>query len=340
MVLAMHGLVLEYMHRQLLDGVTLITPMPPPLLMHVLSPAKTVAPQQKPQNKRQKPLSQTTATADTVQQNPASEDASVLPSVPDGDTHIAQNSGDAPSVADSSTVEAPVQQESPAVPDGSQAAWPPDTRLSYGVKGYYRGDFYGWGSVQWQHRDGRYQVEVDMRLALLFTGNLISQGMLTADRLEPRVYEERGMGRVRRLAFDGTAVTLNDGSSVAQPLGVQDTASQFVDLTHRFASGRHILEVGSEVSVWLARPREMILWTYDVVALETLQLPELGEVPAFHLKPRPPANPRGVINAELWFAPSLQYLPVRIRVNLGNDNYAEMTVKRIEQGASPVTEPR
>ncbi len=208
------------------------------------------------------------------------------------------------------------------------------------MKGYYRGDFYGWGQVQWQHNEGRYQVQVDMRLALLFTGTLVSQGELSAQGLQPRVYEERGMGRARQMVFDGAMVTLSDGSQLRQPQGVQDTASQFVDLTHRFSSGRQALVVGAEVPVWLARPREMMLWTYDVVALETLQLPELGEVPAFHLKPRPLVNARGVINAELWFAPSLQYLPVRIRVNLGNDNYVELTVKRIEQGVSPAAVPQ
>ena len=82
----------------------------------------------------------------------------------------------------------------------------------------------------------------------------------------------------------------------------------------------------------MARPREMNLWTYDVVALDTLQIPDVGDVAAYHLQPRGVAKPGGVINADLWFAPSLQYLPVRIRINLGGDNYADLLVNRIEQG--------
>jgi len=217
-------------------------------------------------------------------------------------------------------------------------AWPADTRLSYNVKGYYRGDFYGSGQVQWQHKDGRYQVQVDGRMALFFTGTLISQGELSADGLRPRVYEERALGRVRNLSFDGLDVTFHDGKTLPQPDGVQDTASQFVELSHRFSSGRQALVVGAEVSVWLARPRQMNLWVYDVVALETLQIAEFGAVPAFHLQPRQVANPSGTITADLWFAPSLQYLPVRIRINAGNDNYADLLVNRIEQGAAPVND--
>ena len=57
----------------------------------------------------------------------------------------------------------------------------------------------------------------------------------------------------------------------------------------------------------------------------------LGPVEAFHLKPRPLANPRGNITAEMWFAPSLQYLPVRIRVAMGDATYVDLMVDKIEQ---------
>lgn len=335
----MHVVVLGYLRQQLFDDTMLVTPMPQPLFMHVLRPLAAATPQRLKKNdqknrRRIPPPIATQPTPTEPLQNglvePAPEETQAA--LPDPQV--------VPDAADLANAEPPTPPESLAPTSATQDAWPVDTRLSYSVKGYYRGDFYGWGQVQWQHSDGRYQVQVDMRLALLFTGTLISQGELTANGLQPHVYEERGMGRARRMVFDGTSVVFNDGSQQLQPAGVQDTASQFVELTHRFSSGRQALEVGSEVPVWLARPREMHLWTYDVLALETLQLPELGEVQAFHLKPRPVANPRGVIHAELWFAPGLQYLPVRIRVNLGGDNYVEMTVKRIEQGAPPVTPPQ
>jgi len=78
------------------------------------------------------------------------------------------------------------------------------------------------------------------------------------------------------------------------------------------------------------------------VAEETLQTPELGPVQAFHLRPRPIANPAGEITAEIWFAPSLQYLPVRVRIALGGDNFVDLMVERIDQGAPqqrPAAEP-
>ena len=116
-----------------------------------------------------------------------------------------------------------------------------------------------------------------------------------------------------------------------RPPGVQDTASQFVELSHRFASGKDVLEVGRNVSFWMARPGAVDLWTYDIVGKEMLQSADLGSFEAFHLKPRPIANPRGNITAEMWFAPSLQYLPVRIRVSMGSEAHVDLLVDKIEQ---------
>ena len=85
------------------------------------------------------------------------------------------------------------------------------------------------------------------------------------------------------------------------------------------------------MNFWLARPGGVDQWTYDVVGEETIQLPRLGAVRAVHLKPRPLAKPRGPITAEMWFAPSLQYLPVRIRLTSGPDTFVDLMVETIEQ---------
>jgi hypothetical protein len=126
-------------------------------------------------------------------------------------------------------------------------------------------------------------------------------------------------------------VVLENGRAVPRPPGVQDTASQFVELSQRFARGQEVLEVGRTVRVWLARPGGVDHWIYDVVAQETLRTPRLGDIPAFHLKPRVIPNARGNIYAEMWFAPTLQYLPVRIKVLMGNEAYLDLVVDHIEQ---------
>ena len=81
----------------------------------------------------------------------------------------------------------------------------------------------------------------------------------------------------------------------------------------------------------MALPGGVDEWTYDVVGEDTLHLPRLGAVRALHFKPRPLAKPRGPIQAEIWFAPTLQYLPVRIRITQGADSYMDLLVETIEQ---------
>ena len=208
------------------------------------------------------------------------------------------------------------------------------------MKGYYRGPIWGSARVQWQRQQSRYQVRLEMTLALVLRLSMTSQGEATDAGLVPSDYEERFLWGARRMSFDSGYVRSIDGNSVPQiltpRLPLQDTASQFVELSHRFASGREKLAVGSQVRFWLARPQGTSLWTYDVVGEDTLQSPELGPVQAFHLRPRPIANPAGEITAEIWFAPSLQYLPVRVRIALGGDNFIDLLAERIEQGAPPV----
>jgi hypothetical protein len=238
--------------------------------------------------------------------------------------------------------EQPASQETAAAEEQPQTqapqeasaldSWPTDTRLTYRLGGRYReGELYGDARVQWQREGGSYQVRLDIEIRPWVSMVMTSQGEVTQGGLAPRAYEESRRGKRRAAAFGDDAITLEGGRSAPRPDGVQDTASQFVELSHRFATGREVLEVGRTVDVWLARPGGVERWTYDVAARETLQTPHLGEIEAYHLKPRPLANPRGNVTAEMWFAPTLQYLPVRIRVSMGDTAHADLLVERIEQ---------
>jgi hypothetical protein len=209
------------------------------------------------------------------------------------------------------------------------ATWPPDTRLRYKLSGYFRGDLHGDARVLWQRQDERYQVRVEVEIGFLAKLTMTSQGEV-GPVLQPQAYEEVRNGNPRGLRVGEREILLANGNVVRKPEGVQDTASQFVELTHRFATGREKLEVGRAVTFPMARPGAVDLWTYDIVEREVLAT-RLGPIEAFHLVPRPLANPRGNITAEMWFAPALQYLPVKIRVNMGDEARIDLLVEFIDQ---------
>ncbi len=225
--------------------------------------------------------------------------------------------------------------------------WPSDTRLSYQLGGYFRGPLYGSAQVQWTRlasasasvvdiaESDRYQVRVNISVGGLANPQFTSQGRIRADGLLPEVYEEQLPNGQRSVKLDAGGVVMQNGTRLLRPPlepdSVQDTASQFVDVGHRFAQGRARLVAGETLRIWLARPGGLDEWIYDIGAAETLYLPLLGAVQAYHLKPRPLAKARGTITAEMWIAPSLQYLPVRVKVNLNSDTHVDLLVKTIEQ---------
>jgi hypothetical protein len=229
-------------------------------------------------------------------------------------------------VAAASTPAAPASAATPAF----VASWPGDTRLSYQLGGHYRGELHGSARVLWQRAGTRYQAVVELNAGLLASLSFSSQGEITATGLHPEVYEENVRGRRRGVRL-GEQLRLNSGEQVPRPDGVQDTASQFVELAHRFATGQLRPAAGQQIRFALARPGGVDEWTYDVVGEETLHLPRLGAVATWHLKPRRIDKPRGPLTAEMWFAPSLQYLPVRIRISQDADTYLDLLADTIEQ---------
>lgn len=235
-------------------------------------------------------------------------------------------------VASAPTQVASAPAAAASAPFASLDHWPTDTRLTYRLGGEWRsGPLFGDARVQWQRDGDKYQVRLDVKIQVFGTQVLTSQGEVTPQGLVPRDYEELRPGKRRIAHFGDEVLVLENGKTVPRPPGVQDTASQFVELAQRFATGKEVLEVGRTVTVWLARPGGVDQWTYDIVERETLQTPRLGPVEAFHLKPRALANPRGNITAEMWFAPSLQYLPVKIRVIMGTEAHLDLLVDQIEQ---------
>jgi hypothetical protein len=354
-VLLGHAVALHWASSHLQWQVSLLKPMTEPMYTRVLAPqepppvpalAAAPAPEPPPAPRRMRaaPSVPRTATPTMAEAQPApepppqqteepvaagpAEPASAPPAAEPAQETTAQ----APEPAASTpAASAPGTGTPTTVAGADPAGWPPDTRLRYRLGGRFRsGQLYGDARVLWQRDAQRYQVRVEVDVTFMASLVMTSQGEVGGGTLLPQAYEEVRNGKPRGLRVGESEVMLANGNVVPRPQGLQDTASQFVELSHRFATGREQLEVGRAVSFWMARPGAVDLWTYDVVEREMLRTP-LGEIEAFHLKPRPIANPRGNITAEMWFAPSLQHLPVRIRVSMGEEAQIDLLVEAIDQ---------
>lgn len=258
-------------------------------------------------------------------------------------------------VAPASGAEMAPAASAPAVSAGAVAAasapapaafdWPPSTRLSYDLVGNYRGPLHGTAQVDWLRDGPRYQVRLEVHLALVVTRRMLSDGVLGPNGLSPRRYDEETevpLRETRRLTvhFEPDRILLANGKTQDPVAGVQDTASQFVQMTWLYLTQPGRLQVGQSVEFPLALPRRLGRWTYDVAEQAELALP-FGSVNAFHLVPRAGARRANEMEVDFWIAPSLQYLPVKITIRQDAESYAELSLDRrpLQAGPAPASAP-
>ena len=238
-------------------------------------------------------------------------------------------------VADSPgiTATAPAAASAPVM---ASFEWPVSTRVSYVLTGNYRGEVNGNAQVEWIRAGSRYQVHLDLSVgpsfAPLITRRMSSDGEITAAGLTPRRYDQDTkvvMSDRQRInvQFESDFVVLANGERRASLAGVQDTASQFVQLTYLLSTRPELLRVGGTVEMPLALPKKVDVWIYDVVAQETLYT-SFGELPTIHLKPRHAAQKSGDLSADIWFAPQLRYLPARIRIQQDASTFIDLMIAR------------
>ena len=245
-------------------------------------------------------------------------------------------------VADSPGATAAAPAAAASVPAMASFDWPVSTRVSYVLTGNYRGEVNGNAQVEWIRVGSRYQVHLDLSVgpsfAPLITRRMSSDGEITAAGLTPRRYDQDTKvvltDRQRiNVQFESDFVVLANGERRASFPGVQDTASQFVQLTYLLSTRPDLLRVGGTVEIPLALPKKVDVWIYDVVAQETLRTP-FGELPTIHLKPRHAAQKSGDLSADIWFAPQLRYLPARIRIQQDANTFIDLMIARPPEMAS------
>lgn len=275
---------------------------------------------------------------------PAPEDPGVAPPVAAGDPSVPELP---PAQPDAAPPAAPAPLASASGEAAGQGAgtgfdWPPSARVSYTLHGNYRGEVRGSAQVEWLRVAERYQVHIDVLIgpsfAPLVTRRMSSDGLITPDGLAPRHYHEetRVAFRTRRaqVRFGPDWITLNNGREVPAPPGVQDTASQFVQLTQRLTLNPELLKPGTAIEFPLALPRRQDRWFYDVVGSDDLETP-FGRVEAYHLRPRRETKRRDELVADVWFAPRLLYLPVRIVIRQDEENYVDLMISKLPELAAP-----
>lgn len=221
-------------------------------------------------------------------------------------------------------------------PNAPTFVWPKAVRVNYKMQGNFRGPIYGQASVEWLRADNRYQVFVEASVGPSFapigSWQLSSEGEIRPEGLYPRHYENLNRlltksSPIQTIVLDDNEITLATGNKVPRLPGVQDPASQFIHLAYMFMMNPALLMPGNTIimnMVWLKKAEAL---AYDVMADQTISTP-MGELETVHVRPRRLEGDANNMSAEIWFAPSLQYLPVRILTRANEKTYMDMQMSR------------
>ncbi|MFM2073863.1 MAG: hypothetical protein RJB34_168 [Pseudomonadota bacterium] len=198
---------------------------------------------------------------------------------------------------------------------------PSQTRLVYDITGQVKGrNVFAEGVFEWTVQDGRYDAVLAIRMPLLGSRTQTSTGRIGPLGLMPERFGERQRDEAAtHFDYEGQRVRFSRNRPDA-PLapGTQDRLSVILQLAAQLQA--QPLETGQSVEVPVASSREVALWRWTVGEMLTLDLPQ-GSVLARHLT-RAALDERDQ-TIELWMAPSLQYLPARIRISQSNGDWLD-----------------
>ena len=204
---------------------------------------------------------------------------------------------------------------------------PPPQRLEFDVVGQAKKFQYrASAELLWQHDGQHYQARQEIKVLFLGSRTQSSQGNITAQGLQPLQFIDRSR-REQTAQFDHGAgmVRFNHPDTPAEPLlpGMQDRLSVFIQLGALLAAAPERYPQGSQIQMATVGGRSADRWTFRIEGPETLNLPD-GPLSTLKLQRLPRDAQDEEQQAQLWLAPSLAYLPARIRLTQNQGDFVDL----------------
>jgi hypothetical protein len=224
----------------------------------------------------------------------------------------------------------PLQAAAPGGAGGPSAklvsnfVFPPPLRLKYRVTGDIKGfPYYLKGDLQWQQDGKGYDARLEISHFLLGSRVQTSRGDLGPRGLEPIRFGDKVRSEVAAHFERTNGKVIFSANTPEAPLlpGAQDHLSAFMQLASMLAGAPSSFPEGTTIAFDAVGPRTVESWVFKVGALEKLNLPG-GMINTIRLS-RDAVGDYGT-RGDIWLAPSLGYLPVRIRVTEPNNDVMDM----------------
>ena len=164
------------------------------------------------------------------------------------------------------------------------------------------------GVFNWQQNGSTYEAQLSYS-AFGFSRSQTSRGTVSATGLAPERFADKLRSEVAaHFNYPAKKVTFSANTpDVALLPGVQDRLSVLIQLGAQIAAAPARFPEGTALSFQTIGPRDGAMWLFTVQGQENLTLKLVR-------------NPRQDYDqkVELWLAPSLGYLPARIRITEQN----------------------
>ena len=225
---------------------------------------------------------------------------------------------------------APAPRE--AGPQAASFTIPGSVRLHYKVSAHSRNLlWHGDSELLWRHDGESYEAKLEVSAPLLPARTQRSTGRITADGLAPLRFSDRNRSEeAAHFERDQGKVSFSSNRPDA-PLspGAQDRLSVLLQLGALIAGDPGKFGPDAQIAIQTASTRDAETWVFTVEAEERLQLPG-GTVATLKLT----RNPRKEFDqkVELWLAPGMDYVPVRLRLTQPNGDWLDQQWSSTDRG--------
>ena len=206
---------------------------------------------------------------------------------------------------------------------------PNSATLEFNASGQIKGFNYSAGAqLQWQHDGQYYQARQSISMFLMGERAQISEGLITPQGLQPLNFTDKGR-KTQSASFDvagGKGRYSGGTADAAIADGIQDRLSVFLQLSALIAAAPEQYPPGTLIEMTSSSARSAARWQFRIGPSESLELP-FGSVLALRLD-KLPGKSSSDQRGSVWLAPAMQYLPVRIKLTQGQDDFVDLQLKK------------
>ena len=210
---------------------------------------------------------------------------------------------------------------------------PESAFLKYQVQGQAKGfNYWATAELNWAQNGKEYDARLEV--SALFLGSRVqtSKGTLGTEGLMPIRFGDKTRSELAAHFQRDKGIISFSANSPDAPLlkGAQDRLSVVLQLSSLLAADPTRFPPGTMLSFQTVSQREAEVWQFLVEKEDMLQLP-FGDINAIKLNRKPRREFDQQI--ELWFAPTLGYLPVRLRITNANGDFVDQLLSKAEKPA-------